>query len=121
VEEVLGKFKFDTTHIAGRSTGKAVYVRLIRNEMRLFVGSSVFLILIFLYISYRRFWGLWMPTVVVLLTVLWTVGLMAYTSKPIDLISNVIPTMLLVIGISNIIHLVSRILDHMREGLGKSN
>ena len=121
VASVLGEFEFDATHLAGRSIGKTVYVRLIRNEMRLFVGSSVLLILLFLYISYRRFWGLWMPTVVVLLTVLWTVGLMAYTSKPIDLISNVIPTMLLVIGISNIIHLLSRILDHMREGLGKSN
>ena len=121
VVATLSEFEFDETHVAGRSIGKTVYVRLIRDEMRLFVGSSVFLILIFLYISYRRFWGLWMPTVVVLLTVLWTIGLMAFTSKPIDLISNVIPTMLLVIGISNIIHLLSRILDHMREGLGKSN
>lgn len=121
VQAALSKYKFDASYLAGRSLGMTVYVRLIRNEMRLFVGSSVLLILIFLYISYRRFWGLWMPTIIVLLTVLWTVGLMAYTSKPIDLISNVIPTMLLVIGISNIIHLLSRILDHMREGLGKSN
>ncbi|MEQ8325116.1 MAG: efflux RND transporter permease subunit [Vicingaceae bacterium] len=118
---LLNKYHFDEQYIAGRCLGLAVYVRLIQNEVRLFVGTSVLLILVFLFIAYRKFWALWMPSVVVLLSVLWTVGLMSAMNKPIDLISNIIPTMLLVIGISNVIHLLSRFLDHMREGLGKVN
>jgi len=119
ISALLSSYDFDETHISGRCLGLSTYVRLIRSELRVFVGSSAALILLFLYISYRKLWGLWMPALVILFTVLWTIGLMSITGKPMDLISNVIPTMLMVIGISNVVHLLSRFLDYLRDGLEK--
>ncbi|UTW61914.1 hypothetical protein KFE98_18150 [bacterium SCSIO 12741] len=54
----LGRsYEFDHIHFAGRSYGQSIYIDLIRNETALFVTSSVLLVILFLIIAYRSFWG----------------------------------------------------------------
>ncbi|UTW61913.1 MMPL family transporter [bacterium SCSIO 12741] len=56
-----------------------------------------------------------MPLSVVGLTVLFAVGVMVLTGKDMDLISNVLPTILMVIGIADVIHLLTNYLNRRRE------
>lgn len=115
IERMVAKYNFDEVHYAGRSFGQSVYVEIIQNDVAVFVLSSVLLVILFLVLAYRSWWGVWMPLSVVGLTVLFTLSTMALTGKGIDLISNIIPTVLMVIGISAVVHLFTNYIDRRRQ------
>lgn len=106
----LAGFSFDEVHVAGKCFGQSQYIRLIKRETVLFTVVALAMIMLFLWLSYRRLWGVWLPLLVVGLTVLWTLGIMVLTGKRIDIISHIIPTILLVIGIANLVHLITHFL-----------
>ncbi len=110
---------FEEVHFAGRCFGQTAFIRLIRQETAVFVGISLFLVVVFLWISYRRFWGIWMPLTIVALSILWTLGLMSLMGRPLDIISNIIPTLLLIIGIADVVHLLTHYLKLRKLGEDK--
>lgn len=116
VRRLTGQIGFEEVHFAGRCFGQTTFIRLIQKETLLFVGVSLALIILFLWISYRRFWGIWMPLAVVALSILWTLGLMSMLGRPIDIISNIIPTLLLIIGIADVVHLLTHYLKARKDG-----
>ena len=113
LQQTVLSFSFEELHIAGRCTGQTVYIDMIQREVRVFIFISIFVIVLVLWLTYRSFLGVCLPLLVVGLTVLWTMGIMVLTGKSIDLISNVIPTILMIIGIADVIHLLTHYL-HLR-------
>ncbi len=107
LDQALMQFSFDEYHIAGRCTGQTVYIDLIEREVRLFIGLAILVIMILLWFTYQSLFGVILPLLVVALTVLWTMGIMVLTGKSVDLITNVIPTILMIIGIADVIHLLN--------------
>ncbi|MEZ4886992.1 MAG: MMPL family transporter [Chitinophagales bacterium] len=124
LERTFEDFSFEEYHIAGRCTGQTVYVDMIQREVRVFIGFAILAIVLFLWLTYRSFWGVLLPLLVVGLTVLWTMGIMVLNGKSVDLISNVIPTILMIIGIADVIHLLTdyehRQAENRAKGFPKS-
>jgi predicted RND superfamily exporter protein len=121
VRQATTSFDFEEVHYAGKCFGQSTYVRLIQKETFLFVSVSVVIVILFLWISYRKLWGIWMPLSVVALSILWTMGIVSMLGRPIDLISNIIPTLLLIIGIADVIHLLTHYLRSRKQGIDKWN
>jgi len=119
VQNILRNAGFDRTHVVGRSIGQTYYVHLMQTELMFFVALSIVLIVVFLWMAFRTAWGVWVPLVVVLLSVLWLLGIMALTGKEIDLMLTVLPTILFVVGMSDIVHLLTRYFDELRLGREK--
>jgi hypothetical protein len=111
---------FKKVHFAGKCFGQTTFVNLTRTEIVLFVLLSILVNIICLFFTYRSFWGIWMPLTVVGVSVVWTLGTMMMLGYTLDFISNIIPTILLIIGISNIIHLLTHFLAEMDTGLTKT-
>ncbi len=110
---------FDEYHVVGRAIGQEYYVNLMQTELMIFVSLSILLVVIFLIISFRSFWGVWVPITVVLLSIIWTLGLMYATGKKIDLMLTILPTILFVVGISDVVHIISRFFEEIRAGASK--
>ena len=110
---------FDQYHLAGRIVGQSYYVSLLRKEVVLFVGSSFGLILIVLVLTFRSVWGVLLPVGIIGASIVGTLGIMTDTGKSMDLILNAMPTILLVISLSNVIHLLSKFLEELRKGASK--
>lgn len=94
-------------------------VRLTESEQLIFwpiVGASYFLLLL---IIFRRFSQALLPMLVVGIATLWSVGLMAAVGMPIDLINNTVPKLILVVGVSNAIQVISRLIEEDSRGLGR--
>ncbi|EJF51929.1 putative RND superfamily exporter [Saprospira grandis DSM 2844] len=120
IDSLIQPFEeFKALHFAGKCYGQTTFVDLSRQEVATFVGLSILVIIIALFFSYRRFWGVWMPLSVVGVTVLWTLGTMMWLGFSLDFISNMIPTIILIIGISNVIHLFSKFLLGLQAGQAK--
>jgi predicted RND superfamily exporter protein len=121
LEQITQPFEeFKKVHFAGKCFGQTTFVDLSRTEVVTFVGLSILLIIICLFFTYRSFWGIWMPLSVVGATVIWTIGTMMTLGFYLDFISNIIPTVILIIGISNVIHLFTKFLTELHiEGQNK--
>ncbi|MBU2020356.1 MAG: MMPL family transporter, partial [Bacteroidetes bacterium] len=121
VEELkmtLSKYSFDGVHLAGRTVGQTFYIERMSNELILFFGLSFVLILVFLLIAFRSGWGLILPLIVLLLTMLWIVGFIAVYGEPVSVVMTTLPSVMFVVAMSDVIHLLSRYLDAVRAGNG---
>lgn len=119
VEAVVKSFPFEESHIAGRIAGQSYYISLMQREVVVFLSISLVLIIAFLWLAFRSFWGVVVPLGIVGLAVLGIVGFLAYLGKPLNVVSNVIPSVLLVVCLSAVVHIMSKYLDELRLGRPK--
>lgn len=116
---VLDNMDFKEEHTAGRMTGQLYIIEKMKRELALFISISLVILIIFLWVSFRSSWGVWVPIVVVLLTAVFLLALMSATGKSIDVLTAILPTILFVVGISDIVHIISRYLEELRAGKTK--
>lgn len=116
IYEVADTYSFDNIHYAGRTIGQIYYVKTMTVEMGNYVGMSMILVVIFLLIAFRSSWGLLIPQVVILGSMVWIVGFMAWIGQPINIIMTILPSIMFVVSMSDVIHLVSKYFDLLREG-----
>ncbi len=115
VDEVLAKYDFDNTRVAGRTIGQRYYIEKMTFEMALFIGLSAILIIVFLMLAFRSVWGVLIPQVIIFLSMTWVVGGMGLFKEPMNIILSTLPSIMFVVSMSDVIHLVSRYLDALRE------
>jgi len=117
VRQLVNGLNIQESAVAGKCFGETTFIETLRRETVLFTGSSLLAVLFLLALTYRTVQGVVLPLLVVGLSVSWTVGMMAWNDQPIDLISNIIPTILLVIGIADAIHLITHYQLFRRLGM----
>jgi predicted RND superfamily exporter protein len=120
IEKTVAPFGFDTTHCIGRVLGQRLYVELMIKELLLFISMSLLLTILFLYIAFRSFWGIIIPTLIVLLSILFTIGLVRLTGNELDLMMTILPTILFVVGMSDSVHVLTKYLQELRKGTAKN-
>jgi len=119
VERLVGSFHFDKTHIIGRALGQRLYVELMLQELILFISLSLILTSIFLFIAFRSAWGVIIPTLIVMISIVWTLGFIKIIGKDLDLMLTVLPTIIFVVGMSDSVHVLTKYLQELRNGRDK--
>ncbi|MFK7899503.1 MAG: RND family transporter [Cyclobacteriaceae bacterium] len=117
--ELIGNHSFDEIHVAGRVQAETEYVRKLQIELSIFVSTSILLIILFLYISFRSWWGIIVPMIVVMLSVFWCIGTMTAFGNSINLMTVLMPTIMFVVGMSDVVHIISKYLEELRKGHDK--
>ncbi|MEO1807761.1 MAG: efflux RND transporter permease subunit [Bacteroidota bacterium] len=92
------------------------YVETIAQELGLFIGLSLVLITTVLFLTYRSRWGILLPQIAVVASLIWILGFMGLTGQGIDLISNLLIPIMFVVGTSDVIHLMTKYLSEVRSG-----
>lgn len=119
IRKLISGYDFDEIHVAGRSTGQSYYVKLMQGELFFFVITSFVLVVVFLYLSFKSWWGVLFPVLVVIFSVIWTIGVMAVQGEGISLVQTVLPTILFVVGMSDSVHILSKYIEELRSGKEK--
>jgi len=104
--------------IAGLPYVNLTLQRSMRRDLQLFLPMVIGVIVGVLYASFRWKWGVLIPFAVVVLSVAWTLGIMAITGVAITVLSFILPVLLMAIGIADGIHVLSRYresLERVRE------
>jgi len=107
IDSLVNKFSFDKTHIAGKSKAQYVYVNMVKLDFARFLVISALIILVLLIIFVRKPVLIFGTFLISVLSILCTLGFMCMMGKKVDLLSSLIPTILIVVSMSNIIHLFS--------------
>ena len=106
-------------HLAGRVVAQSVFVDRLQRELVLFISIAIVLVTGLLCLTFRTWWGVVLPLVVVLGAVLWGLGVMGACGVSIDLMTALLPLMLFVVGISDTVHIISRYVSELGHGASK--
>lgn len=115
LNSVSDKYQFQSTTTFGRSYAQNYVMKKMSSEMILFLILSAILIIVFLFITFRSIWGILIPQIVVFGSMIWLLGGMGLFNQPINILLTVMPSIMFVVSMSDVIHLVSRYLDALRE------
>jgi predicted RND superfamily exporter protein len=111
----------ERAHFAGRLVAQSVFVDRLQWELVVFMSLSVLLVTGLLWLTFRTWWGVLLPLVVVLGAIVWGLGVMGACGISIDLMTALLPLMLFVVGMSDTIHIISRYVSELGYGAGKKD
>ncbi|MDG2398888.1 MAG: MMPL family transporter, partial [Candidatus Marinimicrobia bacterium] len=80
-----------------------------------FLLPVTMMLIIFLSVLFRTLVGLVLPLMVVSLTIIWTLGFMVASGVTINIISYMIPTLLMIIGVSDSVHFLVKYFHTLKE------
>ena len=119
LKSILSEFQFDGVHLAGTTVGQRYYIEKMNSELLFFMALSAVLVILFLFIAFRSGWGILVPQVVIFASMLWVIGGMGLFNSPMNILLTTLPSIMFVVAMSDVIHLVSRYMDALRDGFSK--
>jgi len=93
--------------IAGSPVVTHFLKQTMMHDMRKFMALSVATIAVFLYVMFRRLSGVFLPLVVVILTLLSTLGIMAAAGASIKVPTQILPSFLLAVCVGASVHVLA--------------
>jgi predicted RND superfamily exporter protein len=117
VKEIIEKYKSDDfeIYLAGSPSVTEYLKKSMQKDMAKFNGLIILTIIVFLSLIFRRVSGVLLPLLTVILAVLSTMGLMAYTATPIKIPTQIIPSFLLAVGVGTSVHILAIFYKHFDE------
>lgn len=120
IQDIFHKNGTTPIAIAGKIQTQGDFVKLMQDEFGLFFGCSIVLMLFFLILIFRSWWGVVIPLFVLIIGVAWAFGLLIYLGKPLDVMSVMQPTIFMIVGLSALIHFFTHLIKKLKEGDEKS-
>jgi predicted RND superfamily exporter protein len=123
MQEILGhaeRFQQKTgikMHYAGLPYVRATMTTKVAAEMKLFVALTIVMMALTLFMFFRTWSAVVFPLLIVLIVVTWCIGSMVLLGYKINLLTGLIPSIIIVIGIPNCTYLLSRYhYDYRKSG-----
>jgi len=101
--------------VTGGLYAKAENARLMLEDIRRTLPLAVAVAMLVAWLCFRSLRGVLIPTATMLIAVVWTLGFVAAIGIPLNLLTVIIPTLLLVVGFAYAIHVVSEYYDVLTE------
>ncbi len=114
VRDIVKKYNSDDfqIQIAGSPSVTETLKSSMQKDIKKFNGLIILTIIILLSLLFRRVSGVVFPLLAVILSVLSTVGLMAYFGTPIKIPTQILPSFILAVGIGTSIHIMAIFFHH---------
>ncbi len=91
----------------------------IEQDRRLILPMSLVVLLLTLALTLRRLSAALIPTLTAGLSIVWTLGLMAALDVPLNVMTSIVPALLIIIGSTEDIHLLAEYQAGVRHGLAR--
>ncbi|RMT88050.1 hypothetical protein ALP39_03237 [Pseudomonas marginalis pv. marginalis] len=105
----------DTFHIGGTATYYAAITDIVEKDNNKFLPFVVLVISMLLYISFRRWQGVWIPLLISILSLIWTMGLVSLSGYKLNIITNMIPVFIISIAVADSIHFITAYYERVVE------
>ena len=108
------KFDWDWTY-SGLPVVRNTYVDYMIQDNIRFIPPVALILVIALALLFRHWLYVVLPLVTVLITACWILGIMSITGKGLNVMTYMVPTLLFIIGVSDSIHLLSRLNIYLQK------
>ncbi|HHH20139.1 MAG TPA: RND transporter [Campylobacterales bacterium] len=111
--EIVAKYRDQglELYVAGSPSINHALKQQMRTDMQKFMRITFILILIFLFVIFRRASAVFYPLLVIILSLLTTVGTMAWMGVAFKLPTQIVPSLLLAVSIGATVHILSVFFD----------
>lgn len=101
--------------ITGTPAIKSATARTLLMDLAKVIPTAFCLTLVVAYLSFRSLRGVVIPMLSITMGILWTLAIMVLVDRPLNLVTTIIPALLLTIGFAESMHVVAHYHDHLRE------
>ncbi len=117
IKRIAEEIEFPDTNVY--ITGIPVFSSVVNDAMEedlvVLIPLVVFVVIFVLLLSFRRFSGVVLPLLTVLISSIWAIGAMALFGVKLSILSTVLPVILVAVGSAYGIHVVSHYYDELAE------
>ena len=111
VNQFTGPEKF---YVSSLPITRATIVESMQRDMRVYTPIALGLGIFLLMISFRSWTGVFLPFFVVVISIIWTFGIMGWLNMPLAFVGTLIPVMLVAIANNYGIHIISHYFEYSR-------
>lgn len=86
-----------------------------KSDMQKFMRIAFIIILVFLFIVFRRLSAVFYPLLVIIFSLLATIGTMALTGTAFKIPTQIVPSLLIVVSVGATVHILSVFFDHFNK------
>ncbi len=102
-------------HYSGLPFVRHVYSTLVKNELKLFIILAAIVTALLLLLFFRAAPNIIIPLLMVVVSVIWSMGWMGLLDYKMSIISALIPPLMIVIGIPNCIYFINRYHEELKH------
>jgi predicted RND superfamily exporter protein len=102
--------------LAGLPYINATIIERMKRDQTVLLPGAILLALLVLYLAFRWFPAIYLPVAAVVCAATILTGLLGWIELPIDLLNNIVPILIIIIGITDAIHLIHRYGDYVEGG-----
>lgn len=107
IEQQLKTYEFDGFKTAGKIKAQGAFVALLQEEFSFFLAFAMCGVLFLLWLMYRSWWGVILPFIIIITGIFWSLAFLLLTGGELDVMSVMQPPILMVIGLSGMVHVVN--------------
>ncbi len=121
IKDVLAKHEQPEVnyYLAGEPAIAVLLSTNMRNDVATLIPLVIVVVLVSLWLFFRRPGGVILPIVTVLISSTWTIGAMALLGISLSLVATVIPVLMIAVGSAYGIHIVNHYFDEVDERRGE--
>ena len=121
IHTIVKKYNSDDFHIyvAGSPAVNNSLKAQMQADMQKFMRITFLIIIVFLFIMFRRLSAVFYPLLVIILSLLATVGTMAWAGTAFKLPTQIVPSLLLAVSIGATVHILSIFFDRFNKTADK--
>lgn len=121
IQHILEQHKIKRFWITGVPHIRTQYVAMVQREMAIFMTASIIITIVVLIFTFYSFWGVFIPLLCVVLALLSTLGLIGFTTRDLGVMTNLIPVIMFMVGVSDSIHIISHYKEYLQKGENKTD
>ncbi len=119
LDRLQKKITFDEFHAVSRIRAQFHFIEVLSNELSLFISASILMLIVVLWFSFRSAIGVIIPLITVLVSLVWTLAVMYFTGKDLNVLTSLLPTMVFIVGMSDVVHILTNYIEELRAGKSK--
>lgn len=116
---LLAEYDFEEVHLLGRAYFQDELVKMQMNEIIVTTILSGILMIFILMFIFRKPIGVWVALSSIGLGLLYFLGIMGLLGRELNIMAALYPVLMLIVGTSDVIHIMSKYVDELRKGSPK--
>lgn len=106
----------ERAHVIGYPVFHQVMVKSQTSEFGLYTFLAALVMLLCMALLFRRFWGTLIAFFSVILGLVFFFGLLGWLGRPIDLMATLFPVLIVIVGTSDVVHIMTKYVDELHRG-----
>lgn len=116
LNQLVNSYQFSEYHYLGKAYFQKVVVGLAIWEFILAILGSASLVMLVMWLMFRRFWGVAISVASIMLGMIIFVGELALIGQPLDALAALYPIVMIIVCVSDVVHVMSKYIDELNTG-----